>query len=100
MPTVSTQYVSGDRDNHANGLKIAVCSLFMDVCERLGLRVIRTLSGPGGDTVTFSVECSVNEMTHVVIGCHRRGMPDKLLKIYRPLLPLPPETARESQQEE
>lgn len=66
MITVSASYVSGDRDNHANGVRIAVCSLLNDVAFKHGFHCYRDLQGPDKNKVVYTVELPADRQRSVV----------------------------------
>lgn len=78
MITVSAGYLSGDRDNHANGLKIAVCSLLQNIAERHGLPVERRVL-PYSGAVTYVVTLSSCQYANFHAECIQRGLVTGLL---------------------
>ncbi len=82
MITISASYVSGDRDNHAVGLRIAVCSLFADVATKLGLNPDRRLTGPNDDTVLWTVTTDLDGLRKFQREFDRRGGLRKLYAVW------------------
>lgn len=92
MITVSLSYLSGDVDNHANGVRVAACALFQDVALKAGFTPVRTLGGPGGDVVTYAVACATpGEYGRLVGECYRRGLVVQQLRVDPPPPHHPPQ---------